>query len=377
MLEWRGAPGHGCASSRVGDLATLRMPMMVPSIWIAGVAVVLLLGIGGWMWRRGRPRGSVVPIAVARTVAASAHRATAEDAVTDAAIAAEPGQGVAATAAELSAEQESALLLRLYALAFAGVPAPEPSAASRAAQAEIAAAAVAVLARIDAHPRYTPRRPQLLPQLTRAINDPDAGAQAIAAILGQDPALAGNLLRIANSAVYRRHAEPIESLERAVALLGTEGLRQSVLAALLQPVIADDGSAFGRCAALLWEHTLLSAKATARHAEDAEREDPAAAQLLALLYGLGAVAVVQVVRDAYAKQPGLVPDAGMLAELLRVWTARVAQAISQDWALSERMQHALDEQHKHVEPQALSSLGRSLRIGRRQAALALLDVASG
>jgi HD-like signal output (HDOD) protein len=353
------------------------MPMMVPSIWIAGVAVALLLGIGGWMWRRGRRRGPVAPIAVAQTAVASAHRATGEDAGMDAVIAAEPGQGVVAAAAELSAEQESALLLRLYALAFAGVPAPEPSAASATAQAEIAAAAVAVLARIDAHPRYTPRRPQLLPQLTRALNDPAAGAQAIAAILGQDPALAGNLLRIANSAAYRRHAEPIENLERAVALLGTEGLRQIVLAALLQPVIADDGSAFGRCAALLWEHTLLSAKATARHAEDAEREDPAAAQLLALLYGLGAVAVVQVVRDAYAKQPGLLPDAGLLAELLRDWTARVAEAISHDWALSERMRQGIDEQHRHVEPHALSSLGRSLRIGRRQAALALLDAAPG
>ncbi|QNH17626.1 HDOD domain-containing protein [Xanthomonas sp. SS] len=371
MLEWRGAPGHGCASSRVGDLATLRMPMMVPSIWIAGVAVVLLLGIGGWMWRRGRPRGSVVPIAVARTVAASAHRATAEDAVTDAAIAAEPGQGVAATAAELSAEQESALLLRLYALAFAGVPAPEPSAASRAGQAEIAAAAVAVLARIDAHPRYTPRRPQLLPQLTRAINDPDVGAQAIAAILGQDPALAGNLLRIANSAVYRRHAEPIESLERAVALLGTEGLRQIVLAALLQPVIADDGSAFGRCAALLWEHTLLSAKATARHAEDATREDPAAAQLLALLYGLGTVAVVQVVRDAYARHAAVRPDPDVVAGLLENWTGPCAKAISADWGLSERVQKAL-EQTGAPALHGGSALARSLRSTRALVAADLL-----
>ncbi|MBB4126401.1 HD-like signal output (HDOD) protein [Xanthomonas translucens] len=352
--------------------------MMVPSIWIAGVAVVLLLGIGGWMWRRGRLREPVVPSADAQA-AASAHRAVGGDGATDVVVAAEPGsgQGAAAVDAELSAEQASALLLRLYALAFAGVPAPEPSAAARAAQAEIAAAAVAVLARIDAHPRYTPRRPQLLPQLTRALNDPGAGAQAIAAILGQDPALAGNLLRIANSAAYRRHAEPIENLERAVALLGTEGLRQIVLAALLQPVIADDGSAFGRCASLLWEHALLSAKTTARQAEETKREDLAAAQLLALLYGLGSVAVVQVVRDAYAKQPGLVPDAGIVAELLQDWTARVARAISQDWALSERMQQALDEQHGRVESHALSPLGRSLRIGRREAALALLGAAPG
>lgn len=357
-------------------MATARVAMMVPPMWIAGVAVVLL-GAGGWLWRRGGRRGPVAPIAVARRAAASMDDAIpVEAAGAGAAIAADTDPGAAAAAAELAPEQEAALLLRLYALAFADAPAPEPSAASRAAHAEIAAAAVAVLARIDAHPRYTPRRPQLLPQLTRAINDPAAGAQAIAAILGQDPALAGNLLRIANSSAYRRQAEPIENLERAVALLGTEGLRQIVLAALLQPVIADDGSVFGRCASLLWEYTLLSAKATARHAEAAEREDPAAAQLLALLYGLGAVAVVQVVRDAYAKQPGLVPDVGMLAELLQDWTARVAQAISHGWALSKRMQHALGEQHRQAAPHASSSLGRSLRIGRCQAALALLDAAA-
>jgi len=372
MLEWRGAPGRGCASSRVGDLATLRMPMMVPSIWIAGVAVVLLLGIGGWMWRRGRRRGPVVPIAVAETAAGSAHRATAEDAGTDAAIAAEPEQGLAATAAELSAEQESALLLRLYALAFTGVPAPEPSAAARAAQAEIVAAAVAVLARIDAHPRYTPRRPQLLPQLTRAINDPDAGAQAIAAILGQDPALAGNLLRIANSTVYRRHAEPIENLERAVALLGTEGLRQIVLAALLQPVIADDGSAFGRCAALLWEHSLLSAKATVGDTKAMQRDDPNGVQLLALLYGLAAVAVVQVVRDVYGKHPGMRPEPQLIAGILEAWSAPCAKAISADWALPARLQRALGEQGAAAALQPGSILARSLRRNRALAAANML-----
>ncbi|MDL5364565.1 HDOD domain-containing protein [Xanthomonas sp. NCPPB 2654] len=347
---------------------------MVPSIWIAGVAVVLLLGIGGWMWRRGRPRGPVVPIAVAQTAAASAHRATGEDAVTDAAIAAEPGQGVAAAAAELSLEQESALLLRLYALPFAGVPAPEPSAASRATQAEIAAAAVAVLARIDAHPRYTPRRPQLLPQLTRAINDPDAGAQAIAAILGQDPALAGNLLCIANSAAYRRHAGPIENLERAVAMLGTEGLRQIVLAALLQPVIADDGSAFGRCAALLWEHALLSAKATVGDAKAMRRDDPNGVQLLALLYGLAAVAVVQVVRDAHGKHPGVHLDPQLIAGILETWSAPCAKAISADWGLPARLQHALEEQDIAAALQSGNTLARSLRRNRALAAADMLAV---
>ncbi|MFC6841704.1 HDOD domain-containing protein [Xanthomonas theicola] len=346
--------------------------MSVPSIWIAGLAV-LLLGVGSWMLRRGRRGGPVARIDVARHGQAAAVPRAEPDAGRQAAGAAQAEHDAAGQDADLAPGQEVALLARLYALAFAAVSAPAPSAASRAAHAGVGAAAAAVLARIDAYPRYTPRRPHLLPQLTRAINDPGASAQAIVAILGQDPTLAGNLLRVANSTAYRRRAEPIENLERAVALLGTEGLRQIVLAALLQPVIADDGSVFGRCAALLWEHTLLSARATALHAARAERDDPCAAQLLALLYGLGAVAVVQVVRDAYARQPQLVPDAATLAESLQAWSAPVAQAVSRSWALSERMQRALHEQRTDGGLAALSLLGRSLRLGRREAAVALLD----
>lgn len=200
-----------------------------------------------------------------------------------------------------------------------------------------------VLARIGAHPRYTPRRPQLLPQLTRAINDPAASAQSIAAILAQDPALAGNLLRIANSALYRGRGAPVEHLERAVTLLGTEGLRQTAMVALLQPVISDDGSFFARCAALLWEHTLLSAKIAARPVEGVSRDDLHAAQLLALLHGLGSVVVVQVLRDAWGRHGGGDPHPGLLVALLQTWSVRCARAISADWGLSDRVQRTLEE----------------------------------
>jgi hypothetical protein len=374
MVEYPGAPGRGRAAGRVLDLAILWMTMIVPSIWTAGVAVALL-GIGGWAWQRGRRRASAAPIAVARRAAAPAADAVGrQGAGAGMAIVAQTDHDAAMPAADFCPEQDAALLLRLYALAFAGVPAPEADAASSAAYAEIAAAAAAVLARIDAHPRYTPRRPQLLPQLTRAINDPAASAPAIAAILGQDPALAGNLLRIANSAAYRRHAEPIEHLERAVALLGTEGLRQIVLAALLQPVLADDGSVFGRCAALLWEHTVLSARSAAGDASDLECDDPHGLQLLALLHGLGAVAVVQVARDAHARFPGVRPDSVLVANLLEAWSAPCAQAISADWGLSVRLQRALGEQVAAAASQPGKTLARSLRRNRALAAAELLAV---
>ena len=56
-----------------------------------------------------------------------------------------------------------------------------------------------ILERIEAKPEYIPRRPSLLPKLLATVNDPQAALVEISRIIAQDPALTGNLLRIANS----------------------------------------------------------------------------------------------------------------------------------------------------------------------------------
>ena len=348
----------------------------VPTLWIAGVAAVAVLGATAWMLLRGRAARVAASAPLARDAAASG-RARDGAMPRRAEAAATGADSVPATAVpepEPELEPEAAILLRLCARACAGQPA-SPEGAPAETRADIEAAAVEVLARIDAHPRYTPRRPQLLPQLTRAINDPTASAQSITAILAQDPALAGNLLRIANSALYRRHAVPIEHLERAVTLLGSDGLRQIVMAALLQPVIADDGSALARCAALLWEHTLLSASLAPRAAPGATRDEVHATQLLALLYGLGSVVVVQVLRDTWSRGAAGDPDPQLLVSLLGTWSVRCARSISADWGLSARVQRALDELAADAGAGAQGELGRSLRKARAAAATDVLGAA--
>ena len=265
---------------------------------------------------------------------------------------------------------ETLMLLQLCAPGFGGAPGT-----GQAEAAAIESAAVDVLCRIDAHPRYTPRRPHLLPQLTRAINDPAASAQSIAAILAQDPALAGNLLRIANSAIYRRHAVPVQHLERAVTLLGSDGLRQIVMAALLQPVIADDGSVLARSATRLWEHTLLSSHLAGEAAPQASRDDLQALQLLALLYGLGSVVVIQVLRDVCSRAAGD-PDPPVLVSLLDAWSARCARSISADWGLSLRVQRALDVLVDEATPAQADPLCQGLRAARALAAGRMDDMAA-
>jgi HD-like signal output (HDOD) protein len=264
-----------------------------------------------------------------------------------------------------------ALLYRLHAVAFEDDTSSDSTVGSATGHADVTAAADAILSRIETQPRYTPRRPQLLPQLMRTIHDPDASGREIAAIIGQDPALAGNLLRIASSAYYRVQSQPVESIERAVAMVGTDGIRRIIAAALVQPVISG-GGVFGRFPTIIWEHTLAAAAAAADHAKLVERDDAFAAQLVALLQGLGSIIVVQVVRDQYAARPGLVPDAGIAGALLDRWAVSTARRIAESWDLSDRIGMALADQQRDVDAAELSPLGRSLRFGRQAGAVSML-----
>jgi HD-like signal output (HDOD) protein len=221
-----------------------------------------------------------------------------------------------------------------------------------------------ILEKIEARPEYIPRRPSLLPKLLATVNDPQAALVEISRIIAQDPALTGNLLRIANSPMYRVSSLPVESIDRAVTLVGVQGIRSIIATALLQPVMASGGGTFSRFPELVWEHTLYSAMAAEAHATQVERAEPFLAQLIGLLYGLSAIVVFRIVRDQFAAHPDLHPDAGSVARLLETWVAPTAGRIAASWELSDRVQYALESQALAAELQMENALARSLKFGR-------------
>lgn len=223
----------------------------------------------------------------------------------------------------------------------------------------VIAAATQALERFGSAPHRLPRRPQLLPELLGRLNDEDASGRQIAALIGRDPTLAGNLLKLANSALYRVRTTPVESIDRAVALVGTQGLRRLVAVALMQPVMQVEGGVFGRLPALVWEHTQYAALAAEEYARTVEDEDGFAAQLLALLQGLGVIVVLQALGDACAGRGP--PPAAQTARLLQSRAPRIAQLMARDWGLSDRSLRALEDQAL-PDPGAMSGLGRALLV---------------
>ena len=275
----------------------------------------------------------------------------------------------AGTGASLNAGEA---LRRFVAYALDDAPREALSRPLEPDHAPVFAAVQKILERIEARPEYIPRRPSLLPKLLATVNDNEATLAEMSRIIAQDPALTGNLLRIANSPVYRANSLPVESIDRAVTLVGVQGIRSIIATALLQPLMAAGGGAFSRFPEAVWEHTLYSAMAAETHATQIENAEPFVSQLVGLLYGLSAIVVFRIVRDQFAAHPHLTPEAGSFARMLETWVAPTAGRIAVSWELSQRVQYALESQTLAAELQMENSLGRSLNFGRVAGSLIVL-----
>jgi hypothetical protein len=248
-----------------------------------------------------------------------------------------------------------------------------PATAVNAAHQVVVDATAAALEDGASQQKYAPRRPNMLPRVLSASSDDSFSRRQLAALIAQDPSLVGNLLKIANSSFYRVTPEPVESVDRAVVLLGTDGIRSLVTAALMQPIFRIGGADFPRFPEVAWEHTFRAANASVPYNFLVEKSDPAGAELLSLVMGLASIVVFRVTVDQYAKFPKLRPDAGIVSTLLDTHSATVARKIAASWELSAATIAGLDGQSTTTSKYP-TALGRSIYFGRLVGALALLRI---
>jgi HD-like signal output (HDOD) protein len=238
----------------------------------------------------------------------------------------------------------------------------------------------AVLERVNAtaaqsvHQReYFPRRPMLLPKLLQALNDSASTRQELVKLILEDPALAGSVLQRANNAYYRLSPEPVDSLDRAVVMLGTEGLRGLMATAILQPVFRLPKGYFDNFAAITWEQAQRSAVAAETYAKSTRSADPFVAQLLGLLRALARIVLFRLTMEMYREQPNILPRAEVFIRSMQAQGPRVAGLIAATWQLSDPSIAALAEQANQRAPATMSALGRAVYFGDLSGALAMLE----
>ena len=187
----------------------------------------------------------------------------------------------------------------------------------------------AVAHRLAAGELRLPMLPRVASQVVALVGSPTTDANKLSELIHRDPALAGQVLRIANSPAYMPRM-PIVSLQQAVSRLGLNVVSEIAFAASLQSgVFRVPG--YESVLNQLWRHALASG-AFAKEIARVRRLNVESAFLCGLLHSVGKPALLQLVNDV-AKTNSLRVGPMALVALLDDLHAVVGVRIAEQWSL--------------------------------------------
>ncbi|HNX19268.1 MAG TPA: HDOD domain-containing protein [Acidobacteriota bacterium] len=128
-------------------------------------------------------------------------------------------------------------------------------------------------------------------RLIAVMGDEDVAIEEIVEIVENDPAVAANLLRMANSPLYGGRFK-IERLRDAVVRLGAPVLLDIALGGYLRKV-GGDAPLYDLSEDDLWLHSAVAAQAAREIIHDAPIEVPASAGVAALVHDIGKLIMVR------------------------------------------------------------------------------------
>ncbi|MBK8801368.1 MAG: HDOD domain-containing protein [Fibrobacteres bacterium] len=143
-----------------------------------------------------------------------------------------------------------------------------------------------------------PALPEVLMRLDRELSDPDVDLRRIGELAATDAVLAGQVIRMANSAYYARGGASITSIGPAIQRLGLRALKGLVFALTL-PRAFPAGSTFPTRA--LWRHSLAVAALAGSLCEElslslAQKDE---AWMGGLIHDIGALALATLAPNEY------------------------------------------------------------------------------
>ena len=182
-----------------------------------------------------------------------------------------------------------------------------------------------------------PMLPQVTNQVLSLVNDSDSDAAELAKLIQSDPALAGHVMRIANSAAYSPNAQ-MTSLQQAIARLGMQNMAEIAMAATMGPKLFP-AQGFEQLIKDIWQSSLATG-VWAREIARQGRRNVESTFLCGLLYQIGKPVVLQTVLDIVSNS-----EADTVADtvdgLMDVYHSKVGAVLAEHWQLPSAVLHTV------------------------------------
>ncbi|ARN76025.1 HDOD domain-containing protein [Oceanicoccus sagamiensis] len=174
-----------------------------------------------------------------------------------------------------------------------------------------------------------PMLPQVTTQVLSLVNDVNSDAAELAKLIQSDQALAGHVMRIANSAAYSPNAK-MTSLQQAIARLGMQNMSEIAMAATMGPKMFNT-KGYEELVKGIWISSLATA-VWAREIARQGRRNVESTFLCGLLFQIGRPVVLQTVLDI-AKDDDMDIEQEVVAQLMERYQAQVGSELADHWLL--------------------------------------------
>ena len=185
-----------------------------------------------------------------------------------------------------------------------------------------------------------PAFPEAVLRIQQALQAADTDTADVVRILSSEPALAARLLRIANSAEFRRADTEITDLRKAISRMGFNMVRTVAVAFAMRQLRRKETYGPETQAELetIWRSSLQIAAICFVLAKHFTRLSPDQALLTGLLHVLGRLYIVMRAEDMEN-----VTDED-IRSVASSWHGAIGKAILESWGLPESLQQAVEHQ---------------------------------
>ncbi|MFG0329396.1 MAG: HDOD domain-containing protein [Phycisphaerales bacterium] len=137
-----------------------------------------------------------------------------------------------------------------------------------------------------------------LSQLMKQLSSPDSTIAGVTKLIRQDPVVAIKVLKLANSAAYRR-AVPVDTIEGAVKCVGLSQLKTTLQTVRIIEHFGRTGEEGKVNPLLFWEHSIACGLIAAELARITERAEPEHAFTLGVFHDIGRLLLAQAAPKLY------------------------------------------------------------------------------
>jgi putative nucleotidyltransferase with HDIG domain len=183
-----------------------------------------------------------------------------------------------------------------------------------------------------------PMLPEVAQKVIAMTSNEECDASQLSAIIHRDQSLAGNILKITNSASYAANIK-IVSLQQAIARLGINLLREIALAASVQNSVFNVPGQ-EKNVHYLWKHSLASS-AFAKEIARSRRKNVESAYLCGLLHSIGKPIALKILHEICKKEKVKLTHEetiSILSEEHKIISLRLAK----EWDLPEQVSKAIE-----------------------------------